>query len=157
VKDYHVNIFYSEEDEGYIADIPDLPCCSAFGETRAEALREVEIAKALWIEAAKDLGRPIPKPMYRPAIYQVRSAGFYRTAKSGNSFKKQVQIHKVESISKSSSINKGKISSKLGCSESAIKSESSRKTGKANTIAKTGIGNKCNQNKSKVSSKAHIK
>lgn len=45
MKDYHINIFYSEEDKGYIADIPDLEACSAFGETPEEALREVEIAK----------------------------------------------------------------------------------------------------------------
>ena len=46
MRDYHINIFDSEEDEGYIADIPDLRCCSAFGETPEEALREVEVAKA---------------------------------------------------------------------------------------------------------------
>jgi predicted RNase H-like HicB family nuclease len=38
MKDYHINIFYSEEDDGYIADIPDLQYCSAFGETSEEAL-----------------------------------------------------------------------------------------------------------------------
>jgi predicted RNase H-like HicB family nuclease len=38
---YHINIFYSEKDSGYIADIPDLRYCSAFGETEEEALREV--------------------------------------------------------------------------------------------------------------------
>ena len=38
MKDYHINIFYSEEDEGYIADIPDLPHCSAFGESHEKAL-----------------------------------------------------------------------------------------------------------------------
>jgi predicted RNase H-like HicB family nuclease len=41
MKDYHINIFYSEEDEGYIADIPDLKYCSAFGSTVEEAVREV--------------------------------------------------------------------------------------------------------------------
>ena len=40
--DYHINIFYSDEDEGYIADIPDLEACSAFGETAEEALAEVQ-------------------------------------------------------------------------------------------------------------------
>ena len=45
MKDYHINVFYSEEDEGYIADIPDLRMCSAFGESAAEALAQVEIAK----------------------------------------------------------------------------------------------------------------
>ncbi len=46
MKDYHINIFYSEEDEGYIADIPDLKFCSAFGGTPEEALKELQIAKA---------------------------------------------------------------------------------------------------------------
>jgi predicted RNase H-like HicB family nuclease len=71
MKDYHINIFYSEEDEGYIADIPDLANCAAFGETPAEALAQVEIAKQLWLEAAKAEGKPIPPPRYRPVIYQV--------------------------------------------------------------------------------------
>ncbi|MBD2653910.1 MULTISPECIES: type II toxin-antitoxin system HicB family antitoxin [Synechocystis] len=70
MKDYHINIFYSEEDEGYIADIPDLNCCSAFGESPFEALRELEIAKKLWLESAKAEGKSIPLPTYRPAIYQ---------------------------------------------------------------------------------------
>jgi len=50
MKDYHVNVFYSEEDGGYIADIPDLKYCSAFGKTPVEALREVETAKKLWLK-----------------------------------------------------------------------------------------------------------
>jgi predicted RNase H-like HicB family nuclease len=73
MKDYHINIFYSEEDDGYIADIPDLEACSAFGETAAEALAEVERAKAAWLEAARKEGKPIPPPRYRPVIYQATS------------------------------------------------------------------------------------
>ncbi len=72
MKDYHINIFYSEEDEGYIADIPDLKYCSAFGETPALALEEVEMAKQAWLETAKAEGKPIPVPKYRPVIYQVK-------------------------------------------------------------------------------------
>ena len=68
---YHINIFYSEEDGGYIADIPDLEACSAFGETPAEALKEVEIARDAWLKAAKARGKSLPKPRYRPAIYQI--------------------------------------------------------------------------------------
>ncbi len=71
MKDYHINIFYSEEDEGYVADIPDLDACSAFGETPADALEQVEIAKTAWLEAARAEGKPIPAPQYRPVIYQV--------------------------------------------------------------------------------------
>jgi predicted RNase H-like HicB family nuclease len=70
MKDYHVNLFYSDEDEGYIADIPDLKNCSAFGETPEEALHEVLKAKKAWLEAAQAEGKPIPKPSFRPVIYQ---------------------------------------------------------------------------------------
>jgi len=65
VKDYHINIFWSDEDGGYIADIPDLEACSAFGRTAQEALAELERAKAAWLEAARAAGKPIPAPRYR--------------------------------------------------------------------------------------------
>jgi len=71
MKDYHINIFYSEEDQGYIADIPDLKSCSAFGETPEQALEEVLLAKENWLESAKANGKPVPKPEYKPVIYQV--------------------------------------------------------------------------------------
>lgn len=70
MKEYHINIFYSEEDQGYIADIPDLVGCSAWGATAAEALREVELAKSAWMETAQKEGKPIPQPRYKPLIYQ---------------------------------------------------------------------------------------
>ena len=73
MKDYHINIFYSDDDEGYIADIPDLKSCSAFGDSPEEALEEVLHAKIAWIEAAKAEGIPVPIPQYRPVIYQVAS------------------------------------------------------------------------------------
>ena len=71
MKDYHINVFYSEEDEGYIADIPDLEHCSAFGSTPEEALKEVLKAKKAWLEAARAEKKPIPVPRYRPLIYKV--------------------------------------------------------------------------------------
>jgi predicted RNase H-like HicB family nuclease len=71
MSDYHINVFYSEEDGGYIADIPDLKSCSAFGETPEDALREVQMAKRAWLETARARRKPIPKPRYRPAIYAV--------------------------------------------------------------------------------------
>lgn len=70
MKDYHINIFYDEvRKQGYIADIPDLEMCSAFGRTPGEALTEVEKAKQQWIEAASAAGKAIPEPHYRPEIY----------------------------------------------------------------------------------------
>ncbi|MEY6433447.1 type II toxin-antitoxin system HicB family antitoxin [Thioalkalicoccus limnaeus] len=71
MKDYHVNIFYSDEDEGYIADIPDLKACSAFGETPNEAFAEVLKAKESWLASAAANGKPVPPPEYRPVIYRV--------------------------------------------------------------------------------------
>lgn len=71
MKDYHVNVFWSDEDACYVADIPDLEACSAFGETPEEALAEVQQAKRAWLETARDNGKPIPEPRYRPLLYEV--------------------------------------------------------------------------------------
>jgi predicted RNase H-like HicB family nuclease len=62
---YAIEIFYSEEDEGYIAIVPELPGCSAFGETEERALREVKLAIQLWLETAREMGRTIPVPLKR--------------------------------------------------------------------------------------------
>jgi len=75
MQDYHINIFYSQEDGGYIADIPDLKACSAFGKSPDVALKQVQIAKKTWLASARALHKPIPKPKYRPVIYQTT---FYR-------------------------------------------------------------------------------
>jgi predicted RNase H-like HicB family nuclease len=71
MKDYHINIFWSDEDGGYVADLPDLEACSAFGDTLEQALDELERAKTAWLEAANAAGKTIPAPRYRPLIYQV--------------------------------------------------------------------------------------
>lgn len=59
---YPVEIFWSDEDEGYIATVPDLPGCSAWGETEEEAVHEIQEAAQAWIEAATNGGRDIPEP-----------------------------------------------------------------------------------------------
>jgi len=56
---YTIEIFYSEEDEGYIAVVPELSGCSAFGETPEEALKEVKVAMELWLKAAKEMGKDL--------------------------------------------------------------------------------------------------
>lgn len=71
---YPVKVFWSQEDEGYIATAPDLPGCSAFGETQAEALAEVRDAIAAWIEAAQSAGNPVPQPS--PSIEPKASGKF---------------------------------------------------------------------------------
>ena len=70
MKEYHINIFYSNEDKCFVADIPDLKYCSAFGDTPEQALVEVLKAKEIWLLSAKESGKKIPRPKYRPFFYQ---------------------------------------------------------------------------------------
>ena len=65
---YHINVFWSDEDGCWIADVPDLPGCSAHGRSPAEAAREAEEAMALWLDTARAEGLPIPQPRYKPAV-----------------------------------------------------------------------------------------
>lgn len=62
---YEVIIYWSQEDDAFIAEIPELPGCAADGKTYREALANVEIVIREWIETAKELGRPIPAPKGR--------------------------------------------------------------------------------------------
>lgn len=71
MKDYHINIFYSDEDGGYIADIPDLFGCSAFGDSPEKALAEVEKVKDAWLKTSRARKQKVPKPHYRPVMYQL--------------------------------------------------------------------------------------
>ena len=64
---YHINVFYSAEDECWVADVPDLRYCSAFGDTPDEAIREIQIAMSGWLESwMKDHDSP-PPIRYAPA------------------------------------------------------------------------------------------
>jgi len=65
VSGYPIEVFWSEEDQAWIADVPDLPYCTAHGDTPHEAVAEVEVAADAWIAAAKEAGRPIPEPSPR--------------------------------------------------------------------------------------------
>jgi len=68
---YAIEIFYSEEDEGYIAVVPELPECSAFEETEENALEEVKTAMNLWLETARKERRKIPKPQGKAMLRAV--------------------------------------------------------------------------------------
>lgn len=59
---YPAQVFWSDEDAGFVAIAPDLPGCSAFGNSQQEALTELQAAIAAWIEAARSAGNPIPEP-----------------------------------------------------------------------------------------------
>lgn len=62
---YEIILYWSEEDQAFIAEVPELPGCAADGETYQEALQNVEIIMQEWIETAEELGRPIPEPKGR--------------------------------------------------------------------------------------------
>ena len=64
---YHINLFWSTADGAWVADVPDLRSCSAFGDSPAEALAEVEKAMEAWLAVAREDGLPIPEPLYHAA------------------------------------------------------------------------------------------
>ncbi len=66
MSDYHINVFWSDEDDCYIADVPDIRYCSAHGETPEEALHEVRRALADILEDARERGIALPPPTVRP-------------------------------------------------------------------------------------------
>ena len=59
---YEIIIFWSAEDEAYVADVPELPGCMAHGDSYESALANARAAITLWIEAASEFGDPIPEP-----------------------------------------------------------------------------------------------
>ncbi len=62
---FELKIYWSDEDQAFIAEEPELPGCAADGKTYKEAVENVEGIIQEWIETAKELGRPIPKPKGR--------------------------------------------------------------------------------------------
>ncbi len=65
---YAIVVFWSDEDDAWVADVPDLKSCSAFGETPEEAVAEVRVAMEAWLAAAREAGHSIPEPRYRPHV-----------------------------------------------------------------------------------------
>ncbi|WP_301002639.1 type II toxin-antitoxin system HicB family antitoxin [Methanoculleus sp.] len=72
---YAIVIFYSDEDEGFIAVVPELPGCSAFGEIEEEALQEAKVAIDLWLDTAREEGREIPEPSGREHLREILAGG----------------------------------------------------------------------------------
>ena len=72
--DYLILVFWSDEDQAYIADIPDRKTCYAWGNTTEEDLREVLLAKEAWLEVARKHGKQVPEPRLTPALCQDANA-----------------------------------------------------------------------------------
>lgn len=71
---YHINLFWSDDDNLWIADVPDLHGCRTHGATRGEAIANAAEAIEGWLETARESGFAIPEARYRPAIYASRNA-----------------------------------------------------------------------------------
>ena len=66
---YEIIIFWSDEDEAFVADVPELPGCMAHGSSHANALENAQEAIALWLETAREHGDAIPEPKGRRLLY----------------------------------------------------------------------------------------
>jgi predicted RNase H-like HicB family nuclease len=66
---YEVIIYWSDEDEAFIAEVPELPGCAAHGATQEDALSNANEAIRLWIDTAKEFGDPVPEPKGRRLIF----------------------------------------------------------------------------------------
>ena len=66
---YEIIIYWSDEDQAFIADVPELPGCMAHGNTKEEALMNINEAIKLWLDTAKEFGDPIPKPVGRRLVF----------------------------------------------------------------------------------------
>jgi len=66
---YEVIIFWSQEDQAFVADVPELPGCMAHGDTQLAALEQVHQAIDLWLDTAREFGDPIPEPKGRRLLY----------------------------------------------------------------------------------------
>ncbi|MBE0448876.1 MAG: type II toxin-antitoxin system HicB family antitoxin [Actinobacteria bacterium] len=66
---YETIIYWSEEDQSFIADVPELPGCMAHGTSPDEALVNAQEAMQLWLDTAREFGDPIPEPKGRRLVY----------------------------------------------------------------------------------------
>ena len=72
---YHIDVFWSDDDDCWLANVPDLRHCSAHGDTPADAAAEAQVAMELWLEVARERGLTIPEPSYRsPGSTRLRAA-----------------------------------------------------------------------------------
>jgi predicted RNase H-like HicB family nuclease len=69
MRKYEIIIFWSDEDQAYVADVPELPGCMAHGSSYEQALSSAQEAIDLWLDAARDLGRAVPEPKGRRLQY----------------------------------------------------------------------------------------
>ena len=66
---YEVIIYWSEEDQAFVAEVPELPGCAAHGATQEAALASAQEAMRLWLDTAREFGDPAPEPKGRRLMY----------------------------------------------------------------------------------------
>jgi len=66
---YEIILYWSNDDNSYIAEVPELPGCMAHGDTQESALKQINQAIELWLDTAKEFGDPIPEPKGRRLVF----------------------------------------------------------------------------------------
>jgi predicted RNase H-like HicB family nuclease len=66
---YEVIVYWSNEDDAFVAEVPELPGCAAHGPTPRKAVANVEDAMELWVDTAREIGKPVPEPKGRRLIF----------------------------------------------------------------------------------------
>ena len=66
---YHINVFWYPLDQCWVADVPDLRPCSAYGASPEQAVGAVRVKIEQWLAMARDTGQPVPRPCYSPALF----------------------------------------------------------------------------------------
>ena len=65
---YEIILYWSNEDQSFVAEVPELPGCMAHGDDQETALRSIKGAMRYWVERAQQLGRPVPEPKGGPLM-----------------------------------------------------------------------------------------
>ena len=66
---YEIILYWSADDDAFVAEVPELPGCAAHGATHAEALQNVQDAMALWLDVAREMNLPVPEPKGRRLVF----------------------------------------------------------------------------------------
>ena len=90
---YEIVIWWSDEDDAFIVDVPELPGCTAHGPTYADAAREIQVAMSLWVDTVEEFGMDVPKPMGKRLEFSYIWHPRERQAELGMSLRYSVNIY----------------------------------------------------------------
>ena len=90
---YEIIIWWSDEDDAFIVDVPELPGCTAYGPTYADAAREIQVAMGLWVDIVEEFGMDVPEPMGKRLEFSYIWHSDEKLSESGMSRKYEMVIY----------------------------------------------------------------